>query len=102
LAALVGLGHAASVTAIVIAVVIAGVCISAWHGVAYTELATLDGPARAGTALGMANTIVYIGLFLVPIMLSRLLAVSSWALIWFVAALVPLVVYPLFPRPVRR
>ena len=32
---------------------------SAWHGVAYTELATLAGTERAGTALGMANTAVY-------------------------------------------
>ncbi|KND55284.1 Permease of the major facilitator superfamily [Candidatus Paraburkholderia kirkii] len=41
--------------------VFAGVCVSAWHGVAYTELATLAGTARAGTALGMANTAVYAG-----------------------------------------
>ncbi|MGE8474350.1 MAG: MFS transporter, partial [Paraburkholderia hospita] len=41
----------------------AGICVSAWHGVAYTELATLAGTRRAGTALGMANTVVYAGLF---------------------------------------
>ncbi len=102
LAAIVGLGHATSVAAVVVVIVIAGVCISAWHGVAYAELATLAGPARAGTALGMANTVVYIGLFLVPIMLAHLLAASSWTLVWFVAGLIPLVVYPLFPRPIRR
>jgi len=102
LAAIVEFGHAESVAPIVGVIVIAGVCISAWHGVAYAELATLAGPARAGTALGMANTVVYLGLFLVPIVLARLLAASSWTLVWFVAGLIPLVVYPLFPRPVRR
>ena len=36
---------------------VSGVCVSAWHGVAYTELAMLSGAARAGTALGMANRV---------------------------------------------
>ena len=101
LAGAVGLGQAAAIPSIGGLIVLAGVCVSAWHGVAYAELATLAGPARAGTALGMANTIVYIGLFLVPLLLPHLLAASSWAFVWFVAGLVSLAVYPLFPRPAR-
>lgn len=102
LAAFVGLGRALPIAAVVVMIVLAGVCVSAWHGVAYAELATLAGPARAGTALGMANTIVYIGLFVVPFALPHLLAASSWAVVWLVAGLVPLAVYPLFPRPAGR
>lgn len=102
LAASVGFGHAVPIAAVVTMIVLAGVCVSAWHGVAYAELATLAGPARAGTALGMANTIVYIGLFVVPFLLPHLLAASSWTIVWFAAGLVALVVYPLFPRPARR
>lgn len=101
LAALVALGHDVPVAALVVTLVLAGICVSAWHGVAYAELATLAGPARAGTALGMANTIVYVGLFVVPFMLPHLLAASSWAVVWLVAGLVALVVHPLFPRPAR-
>jgi MFS family permease len=101
LTALVALGHAVPVAALVATIVLAGICVSAWHGVAYAELATLAGPARAGTALGMANTIVYVGLFVVPFMLPHLLAASSWAVVWLAAGLVALVVHPLFPRPVR-
>ncbi|MGN6651619.1 MFS transporter [Trinickia sp.] len=101
LAGAVALGHAVSVAAAVALIVLAGICVSAWHGVAYAELATLAGPARAGTALGMTNTIVYVGLFIVPLLLPHLLAVSSWAVVWLVAGCVALAVYPLFPRPVR-
>ena len=33
--------------ALVVLLGLSGVCVSAWHGVAYTELATLAGAARA-------------------------------------------------------
>lgn len=98
LAGAVAVGHTASIASVIGLIVFAGICVSAWHGVAYAELATLAGPARAGTALGMANTIVYIGLFIVPLLLPHLLAASSWAVVWLVAGLVALGVYPLFPR----
>jgi MFS family permease len=101
LAGVVTLGHAAPVAALALMIVFAGVCASAWHGVAYAELATLAGPARAGTALGMANALVYIGLFLVPFTLPHLLAATSWAFVWLVGGLIALLVYPLFPRPLR-
>ncbi len=102
LAGAVGLAHAIPIAAVIVLLVFAGICVSAWHGVAYAELATLAGPARAGTALGMVNTIVYVGLFMVPLLLPHLLAVSSWAIVWLVAGCVALAVYPLFPRPARR
>ncbi|WP_176049516.1 MFS transporter [Burkholderia sp. BCC1644] len=82
--------------AIVAILVFAGICVSAWHGVAYTELATLAGANHAGTALGMANTIVYLGLFATPLAIPPLLAVSSWSVVWLAAALVAGATYPLF------
>ncbi|MBR8182957.1 MFS transporter [Burkholderia ambifaria] len=84
--------------AIVAILVFAGVCVSAWHGVAYTELATLAGANHAGTALGMANTIVYLGLFATPLAIPPLLAVSSWSVVWLAAALIAGATYPLFAR----
>ena len=81
------------------AVVLAGIAVSAWHGVAYTELATEAGGASAGTALGMANTAVYVGLFLTPIAIPHVLAASSWAVVWWLAGLVALAARPLFPKP---
>ena len=101
LAGVVALGHAAPVALIGLMIVVTGVCTSAWHGVAYAELATLAGPARAGTALGMANALVYIGLFLVPLLLPHLLAATSWAFVWLAGGLIALLVYPLFPRATR-
>ncbi|KWA14170.1 MFS transporter [Burkholderia territorii] len=84
--------------AIVAILVFAGICVSAWHGVAYTELATLAGANHAGTALGMANTIVYLGLFATPLAIPPLLAVSSWSVVWLAAALVAAATWPLFAR----
>ena len=81
------------------AVAAAGIAVSAWHGVAYTELATEAGCANAGTALGMANTAVYAGLFLTPIAIPHLLAASSWPVVWWLAGLVALAARPLFPKP---
>lgn len=80
------------------AVVVAGIAVSAWHGVAYTELATEAGAANAGTALGMANTAVHVGLFLTPIAIPHLLAASNWPVVWWLAGLVALLARPLFPK----
>ncbi|MFK4444264.1 MFS family permease [Caballeronia udeis] len=87
---------------LIVLIAFAGICVSAWHGVAYTELATLAGKDRAGTALGMTNTAVYLGLFLTPLCIPHLLAIGSWGVVWLVAAACALVAYPLFPRPVAR
>ncbi|MET1533305.1 MFS transporter [Burkholderia sola] len=84
--------------AIVAILVFAGVCVSAWHGVAYTELATLAGANHAGTALGMANTVVYLGLFATPLAIPPLLAATSWSVVWLAAALIAAATYPLFAR----
>lgn len=98
--ALAVLAHHGMPAAVVLAMIVAaGVAVSAWHGVAYAELATLAGPARAGTALGMANTVVYAGLFIAPAAIPHLLAASSWAGVWLAGGVVALVALPLFPRP---
>lgn len=72
-----------------------GICVSAWHGVAYTELATLAGAARAGTALGMANTCVFIFMFLTPALVPHLLAWQGWPLVWMAGSACALVALPL-------
>ena len=91
----------ASGALLMVLIALAGICVSAWHGVAYTELATLAGTARAGTALGMANTAVYAGLFITPLAIPHVLAAGSWATVWLVAGLCALCAFPLFPRPQR-
>lgn len=89
-----------AVTAVACLLAVAGICASAWHGVAYTELATLAGAKRAGTALGLANTCVYLGLFLTPLAIAHgVAAASSWPLVWAVAGLCMLAALPLLPRP---
>jgi MFS family permease len=97
--------HAADSAALRVALVLllaaSGVCVSAWHGVAYTELATLAGAARAGTALGMANTSVFLVCFVTPFSIPHLLAAQGWPLVWLAASACALVALPLLvPRPI--
>nr|WP_241018534.1 MFS transporter [Paraburkholderia sp. Tr-20389] len=90
------------VTAVLAAmVVLGGVSASAWHGVAYTELATLAGTRRAGTALAMGNTCAFMTLFVTPLAIPPLLAATSWPVVWAIASLCALLALPIFPRPLR-
>jgi predicted MFS family arabinose efflux permease len=90
----------ASVT--MVAVVLAGIAVSAWHGVAYTELATQAGAERAGTALGLANTLVFVAYFVAPSAIPQLLDRSGWTGVWLVAAACAALAWPLFPCPGRN
>lgn len=101
LGVVVGSGQRLPEALLIALIAFAGICVSAWHGVAYTELATLAGKDRAGTALGMVNTGVYLGLFLAPLCIPHLLAIGSWGVVWLAAAACALVAYPLFPKPVK-
>lgn len=77
--------------------VVAGVVVSAWHGVAYTELAVAAGPAQVGTALGLGNSCVFGVFFLTAQAVPLLLHWQGWAAVWLVTALAALLVWPLFP-----
>ncbi|WLE60809.1 hypothetical protein GIY62_09270 [Burkholderia plantarii] len=72
----------------------AGIGVSAWHGAACTELATLAGAARAGTALGTANTTVHAGFFLTPPAIPARLARGSWGEVRPASAAGALLAYP--------
>jgi MFS family permease len=80
-------------------VVVAGIFVSAWHGVAYTELATLAGAGHIGTALSLANSFVFIGFCLVPIAIPWLLVVFAWPGVWLAAAICAALAFPIFLRP---
>ncbi|MER9653959.1 MFS transporter [Mesorhizobium sp. M0152] len=81
--------------------IVAGISVSAWHGVAYTELATLAGVGHVGTALSLANSFVFIGFFLVPVAIPGLLHLWSWPGVWLAAAICALGAWPVFLRPAR-
>ncbi|MBV8624021.1 MAG: MFS transporter [Herbaspirillum sp.] len=77
--------------------VTAGVVVSAWHGVAYTELAVVAGSAQVGTALGLGNSCVFLVFFLTAQAIPPLLQWQGWPAVWIGTALVALAVVPLFP-----
>lgn len=78
--------------------VASGIAVSAWHGVAYTELAVMTGLNKAATALGMANTVVFVTLFLVPISIPFIVSHWSWALVWLLAGICSLIAFLFFPK----
>ncbi|MFM0565405.1 MFS transporter [Paraburkholderia sediminicola] len=101
---LAGMHHTAmtAMTAVIaLMIVLGGISASAWHGVAFTELATLAGTSRAGTALAMGNTCVFLTLFLTPLAIPLLLSVGSWSMVWAVASMCALIALPVFPRTAR-
>ena len=83
---LAGMHHTAMTAVVALMIVLGGVSASAWHGVAFTELATLAGTSRAGTALAIGNTCVFLTLFLTPLAIPLLLSVGSWPMVWAVAS----------------
>ncbi|CAH2892577.1 MAG: Uncharacterized MFS-type transporter [uncultured Paraburkholderia sp.] len=100
----VGMQHAAMPTVgLILAsmIVLGGVSASAWHGVAFTELATLAGTQRAGTALAIGNTCVFLMLFFTPLAIPPLLSLGSWPMVWAVASISALIALPVFPRVQR-
>ncbi|KHK57937.1 MFS transporter [Ralstonia sp. A12] len=83
--------------ALVVAIVVAGICVSAWHGVGFTEMATLAGVQRAGTALGLGNTGAFSALGLTSLFLPHVLAWSSWPVVWLVTAGCALIAWRVLP-----
>ncbi|EHP40362.1 major facilitator superfamily protein [Cupriavidus basilensis OR16] len=93
--------HAVLTPALMACLVLGGICTSAWHGVAFTELATIAGASRAGTALGLGNTFAFAGFFLVPMAIPVVAAGYGWPAVWLAASGSALLARPLFARQAR-
>ncbi|SDB84806.1 MFS transporter [Paraburkholderia lycopersici] len=79
-----------------------GIAASAWHGVAFTELATLAGPGRVGTALAMGNTGAFLAFFVAPSVIPLLLSWFAWPAVWTAAACCAALAWPAFAIPRAR
>lgn len=69
---------------IVVLITISGVLANSWHGVAYTEIASIV-PERAATALGLENTAVFAMGFVTPIFIPLIQKNMGWPPIWLIA-----------------
>ena len=74
-----------------------GLFASAWHGVAYTEIAVMAGPGRAGTALGIIGMTIFASAFLTPALIPLVLAASSWQVVWGLVAFAAFLAVPISP-----
>lgn len=90
-----------SVAAMALVLVLGGVAASAWHGVAFTELATLAGHGRVGTALAMGNTGAFLAFWVAPSAIPMLLGWHAWPAVWSAAAVCAALAWPAF-APSRR
>lgn len=88
-----------AIAAAVLLMIVGGTAASTWHGIAYTELATIAGMKHVGTALGLGNTFAFGTYFLVPLAIPFILKVSAWQGVWFAAAAAALLASVLFPQP---
>jgi sugar phosphate permease len=79
-----------------------GLFANAWHGVAYTEIASMAGASRAGTALGLENTTVFAMGFLTPLLVPIVLGASSWSVVWLAIGIASAAAVPLAPGTIRR
>ena len=80
-------------------ILISGISISSWHGIGYTELATVAGQKSVATVLAMANTVVFFILFATPAIIPWLLHQFSWVGVWAVMAVICAISYFLFENP---
>lgn len=78
----------------IIFLILTGLLGHAWHGIAYTECAVKAGVQRAGTALGMIGTTVFISSFLTPVIVSNTLNMTGWNVVWFVVGLLTIMAHP--------
>ena len=73
------------------ALAVAGGLSMGWNALAFATAAEFAGPARSGAAIGFQQTVLAgIGI-VAPIVFASTVSASSWALAFFLAALVPLV-----------
>jgi MFS family permease len=96
-------GAATSAPLVVVAVLLAlaGLLANAWHGIAYTEIASMAGANRAGTALGLENTTVFGAGFLTPLLIPVILTLTSWSVVWVIIGLMSLLAIPISPKPLK-
>ncbi|MCP2354961.1 sugar phosphate permease [Nonomuraea thailandensis] len=85
----------------VTALALGGLLANAWHGVAYTEIAAMAGASRAGAALGLLGTTLFAMGFLTPLLIPMVIAHTSWAAVWGLAAAASLLAVPLAPGEAR-
>lgn len=79
-------------------VCLSGLTASTWHGVAYTEIATMAGATRAGTALGIIGMTIFASAFITPVLIPFLLSASSWPITWGVIAFAALLAVSISPK----
>lgn len=87
-----------SVTAALIAMLIAGIVSCAWQGAHFAQITTLAGPGQAGTALGLNNAATSLGAFLPQVVAGALAVAAGWGsttiLLGVLPALLAAVVFP--------
>lgn len=83
--------------AVIVSLFLAGIIVSAWHGVGYTELASEAGAGKVATALSMGNAAVFLVLFVTPTIIPIIAQLMTWSGAWALMAALCLVAMVFFP-----
>jgi sugar phosphate permease len=85
--AAVGLAAAGAPTAALLpALLLGGVLAASWNALSFTAAAELSGRRRAGTAIGVQNTLLNAGAALAPVWFAAVVTATSWELGWSLLA----------------
>jgi sugar phosphate permease len=79
----------------------AGIVAMCWNGLAFTAAAEIAGRQRAGTAMGLQNTVVSLGSTLAPAAFGALVHAAGWSVAYASAALGPVIALALL-APLQR
>lgn len=98
------LAHA-PIAVLVPSLVVAGVFGLSWNGLSFTAAAETAGHARSGAAIGLQQTVLAVGVAVVPVAFGALVDATSWRVGFAVAAVAPLagaLVLRRVPEPASR
>jgi sugar phosphate permease len=76
-----------------VALVAAGTVAMCWNGLAFTAAAEIAGRRKAGTAMGLQNTLVSVGGLAAPTAFGALVGATSWPFAYAVIAAAPIAAY---------
>lgn len=79
----------------IVTVTLLGIAANSWHGVAYAMIGAVI-PKRAGTALGVVNTLVFLAGFGVPVVVPYIQLAFGWNVVYVLIALFCLVSFIIF------
>lgn len=86
----------APVALVILALVVGGTLSVLWNGLSYVAVAEIAGPARAGSAIGLQQTLLGMMGALTPLVFAAAVSATSWNTAFLLLLVLPIGAYPFF------